>query len=99
MKRQKTRIGFYTNIHKKSKKHASLVNGRIGINMSLLKIDEYTKLRWYVYNGFINPYGSCITLYRFYKNIKYRKRYVYNLSKNTQERNRYMNLINKIKAE
>ncbi len=99
MKHQKTHIGFYTNINKKAKKCASRVNGRIGTNMSLLKGEEYAKLCWYIYDGFINPYGYCIALYRFYKNLKYRKTYVYGLTKNTEERNRYMHLIKQIKTE
>ena len=95
MKRQKTFIGFYTRMRKTRKRY----HIRVGINMSSLKDEEYKKLRQYLYTGFINPYGSYIALCRFYKNIKYRKKYVYSLVRNTKERNRYMNLVNKLKAE
>ena len=85
MKRNKTRRGAYRNAREHDKKYRHLVSGRSPMNMSDMKYYEYRKLRWYVHSGDVNPYGFCIALNRFYKNLKYRKTFI--------------RLMNKIKAE
>ena len=77
MKREKTYHGYYHKMRKRDKKYRYLVGGRSPINMSDRKHDEYFKLRWYILtDGDIISYGYVLALYRFYKNMKYRKRYI-----------------------
>lgn len=87
MKRNKTRHGDYHKAREYDKKYRYLVGGRNSMNMSDMKYHEYHKLNWYINTGDINPYGYCIALYRFYKNLKYRKRYItlYKKMKNSGE--------------
>jgi len=76
MKREKTYRGYYHKIREYDKKYRYLVGGRSPMNMSDMKYYEYRKLRWYIYSGEVNPYGFCIALERFYKNLKYRKMFI-----------------------
>lgn len=76
MKREKTYRGYYRKMREHDKKYRYLVGGRSPMNMGDMKYYEYYKLRWYIYSGDVNPYGFCIALERFYKNLKYRKKFI-----------------------
>ena len=77
MKRDKVRRGYYRKAREHDKKYRYLVGGRSPMNMSERKYDEYFKLRWYVLSdGDVIIYGYIPALYRFHKNMKYRKRYI-----------------------
>ena len=77
MKRDKMRHGAYRKAREYEKKYRYLIGGRSSMNMSEQKYDEYFKLRWYILSdGDVNIYGYISALYRFYKNMKYRKRYI-----------------------
>lgn len=76
MKREKVAHGYYHKMREHDKKYRYLVGGRSPMNMGDMKYYEYSKLRWYIYNGDVNPYGFCIALERFYKNLKYRKKFI-----------------------
>ena len=76
MKREKVRRGAYRKAREHDKKYRYLVGGRSPLNMSDMKYYEYSKLHWYINTGHVNPFGYCIALDRFYKNLKYRKRYI-----------------------
>lgn len=76
MKREKTYHGYYHKMREHDKKYRHLVGGRSYTNMSDMKYYEYRKLRWYIRSGDVNPYGFCIALNRFYKNLKYRKTFI-----------------------
>ena len=65
------------------KKYRYLVDGRSPMNMSDVKYTEYLKLLHYINLGLKPHFGYCVALHRFYKNLKYRKRYII-LYKKTQ---------------
>ena len=76
MKREKVRRGAYHKAREYDKKYRHLVGGRSPLNMCDMKYYEYSKLHWYINIGDVNHLGYRIALYRFYKNLKYRKRYI-----------------------
>jgi hypothetical protein len=85
MKREKTYHGYYHKTREHDKKYRYLVGGRSPMNMGDMKYYEYSKLRWYIHSGDVNPYGFCIALNRFYKNLKYRKTFIRLMNKNKAE--------------
>lgn len=51
-------------------------NGRTSKNMGNLKYEEYCKLTRYLIFGFKPHFGKALVIYRFYKNLKYRKKWI-----------------------
>ena len=72
MRKNHTHRGFYVNL-KNKKVTGTLLKGRIGKNMSVLKIYEYRDLLWYLHFNEFQKYGLLLPIYRFHKNLKYRK--------------------------
>ena len=70
----------------KKKIDHTLVNGRVGTNMSFWKKDEYRLLQLYVYDGVKPRYGYILPIHRFYKNFKYRKKAIKQLTKLYKEK-------------
>ena len=76
MKREKVAHGYYRKIREHDKKYRHLVSGRSPMNMSDIKYTEYIKLLHYINLGLKPHFGYCVALHRFYKNMKYRKRFI-----------------------
>ena len=72
MRKNHTHRGFYVNLHKKSDT-GTFLKGRIGKNMSVLKIYEYQDFLWYLHFHEFQKYGLLLPIYRLRKNLKYRK--------------------------
>lgn len=76
MKREKTYHGYYHKMREHDKKYRYLVGGRSPMNMGDMKYYEYSDLRRYINLNIKPHFGYCIVIYRFYKNLKYRKRFI-----------------------
>lgn len=74
MRKNYTRRGFYSRYQNSPLRHA--MGGRTGHNMSVNKVDEYTRLIYYIKYNEINPYGYIPVLSRFHKNLKRRKTWI-----------------------
>lgn len=87
MKREKTYRGDYRKMREHDKKYRYLVGGRSPMNMGDMKYYEYSNLLRYINLELKPHFGYCVALYRFYKNLKYRKRYIilYKKARNSGE--------------
>ena len=81
MRKNHTHRGFYVNLSKK-KVTGTLLKGRTGKNMSVLKICEYRDLLWYLHFNEFQEYGLLLPIYRLHKNLKYRKPIIKRWEKN-----------------
>ena len=55
------------------------------MNMGDMKYYEYNNLRIYIHLNLEPRFGYCIAIYRFYKNMKYRKTFIRLMNKNKAE--------------
>lgn len=85
MKREKMRHGYYRKAREYDKKYRHLVGGRSPMNMGDMKYYEYNNLRIYIHLNLEPRFGYCIAIYRFYKNMKYRKTFIRLVNKNKAE--------------
>lgn len=85
MKREKTYHGYYHRMRARDKERRHFAGGRSPMTMSDMKYYEYSDLLRYIHLKLEPRFGYCIVIYRFYKNMKYRKTFI--------------RLMNKIKAE
>ena len=76
MKREKVAHGYYHRMREHDKKYRYLVGGRSPLNMGDMKYYEYNNLRRYINLKLEPHFGYCIAIYRFYKNMKYRNRFI-----------------------
>ncbi|MBO7694706.1 MAG: hypothetical protein J6T10_18985 [Methanobrevibacter sp.] len=68
--------------HNKNKSFISTWASRINQSMSKLKSEEYYNLLWYTRTGEYPRYGHICVIYRFYKNLKYRRKFIKTYIKN-----------------
>lgn len=85
MKKEKTYHGYYHRMRERDKKRRYLVNGRSPMNMGDMKYYEYKNLLQYIHFNWEPHCGYCIAIYRFYKNMKYRKTFIRLMNKNKAE--------------
>jgi len=85
MKREKVAHGYYHKMRKHDKKYRHLVGGRSPMNMGDMKYYEYADLLRYIHLKLEPHFGYCIVIYRFYKNMKYRKTFIRLMNKNKAE--------------
>ena len=74
MRKNHTRRGLYSRYQNSPLRHT--MGGRVGHNMSANKVDEYTRLIYYIKYNEINPYGYIPVILRFHKNLKRRKTWI-----------------------
>ena len=74
MRKNHTRREFYTRYQTSPLRRA--IGGRTGHNMSVNKVDEYSRLIRYINYGTVNPFGYILVIRRFYKNLKRRKTWI-----------------------
>ena len=76
MKREKTYHSYYHDMRVCDKKNRCFISGRSIMTMSDMKCSEYNYLRRYIKFEYKPRFGYRVAIDRFYKNLKYRKRFI-----------------------